>query len=146
VTVAASAALVGMVARTLRHEEAPSVTRRSDALKGAAVRLADDDIAAYAQVGAGPGYEGMQDAVEVPLAIARVAVEVGDLGAWAAGAASRAVRPDAVVGVMLAEAAVRALRELIVTNVQTADLDTAAIEEVDTCATQLAARLREVGR
>ena len=113
-----AAALVEMAARfgDLPHE-------RAAALRARALELADAELGAYAPVleaqrSGDPDRvaEALSRAADSPLAIARAAAEVSELGASVARDGKEAIKGDALVGVVLAEAACRAAGRLVSIN------------------------------
>jgi methenyltetrahydrofolate cyclohydrolase len=131
---ALAAALVEMVsAVSLRQEEpaehAALETRRARCaeLRAAAPELAEEDMAAYADVLAArrvrsePGgaerlHDALAAAADPPLAIAEAAAEVTRLAAEAFAAARGAVRGEAATAALLAEAVVRAAATIVELN------------------------------
>lgn len=104
------------------------VRRRAAELREEALRLAERELSSYAPVleamrldAATPGRErrvteALSDAAEAPLAIARAAAEVAELGTEALRAGNDHLRGDAITGVLLAEAACRAAGRLVEIN------------------------------
>jgi formiminotetrahydrofolate cyclodeaminase len=127
---ALAAALVQMTAAFGPGGEADAVGARARQLRGAALRLADEDLGAYAPVLealALPADSTERDpklaaargaAAEPPLGIAEAAAEVAELGVSAARAGSPHLIGDAITGVTLAEAAGRAAAELVAINLE----------------------------
>jgi formiminotetrahydrofolate cyclodeaminase len=121
---ALSAALVEMVAGVLRARGEGSSAlerRRSRAgeLRAAALRLADEDAAAYRAVIDAPPErrrQALSAAADPPLAIAEAAAEAGALAVASAADARGPVRGEADTAALLAAAAVRAAARLIELN------------------------------
>jgi methenyltetrahydrofolate cyclohydrolase len=92
-------------------------------LRARAVELAEAELHAYepvldAQRAGDPERvaEALSRAADSPLAIARAAAEVAELGASVAAGGKQALKGDALVGVVLAEAACRAAGRLVRIN------------------------------
>jgi formiminotetrahydrofolate cyclodeaminase len=128
VACALAAALVQMTASFGSGSEAGALGRRAQELRGLALRLADEDLTAYAPVLealALPSEDPQRQqrlagararASEPPLGIAQAAAEVAELGLAAARASTSHLVGDALTGVVLAEAASRAAAELVTIN------------------------------
>jgi methenyltetrahydrofolate cyclohydrolase len=96
---------------------------RAAALRAEALSLAEAELHAYEPVleaqRAGDRErvaEALSRAAESPLAIARAACEVAELGASVAREGKEAIKGDALVGVVLAEAACRGAARLVSIN------------------------------
>jgi len=121
---ALAAALVEMVARVVlaRGEEHPEVERRgrrARELRAAALRLADEDAAAYRAVIDAPPErrrEALVAAADPPLAIAEAAAETGALAAESSAGARGPLRGEADTAVLVAAAAIRAAARLVELN------------------------------
>jgi PAS domain S-box-containing protein len=127
-----AAALVEMVSVVaLRKEpDEPATAARGDraaALRGRALELAGEDVAAYSEVlailrrrgepGHGPRLrEALSRAADPPLEIAEIAAEVTRLAARAASETRGAVRGEAVTAAVLGEGVVRAAMSLVELN------------------------------
>lgn len=118
VACALAAALVEMSAGLAGSGAA---AEQASALRARALRLAEEELSSYA-----PVLEARDEherelalaAASEPLArIAETAAEVAELGAVVAGTGSKAVRGDAMTGVVLAEAAASAAARLVEINV-----------------------------
>jgi formiminotetrahydrofolate cyclodeaminase len=122
---ALAAALLEMVAAFAGADEA---AQRASALRAQLLDAGEAELHSYEPVLAAtrlPANDpqraaqlerALSDASEPPLVIARSAAEVAELAASVAAESSRAVRADAVAGVVLAEAAVRAATHLVEIN------------------------------
>jgi methenyltetrahydrofolate cyclohydrolase len=130
-----AAALVEMASRfgDLPHDPAAGLRAR-------AVELAEIELHAYEPVleaqrsgDAARVAEALSRAADSPLAIARLAAEVAELGASAAQAGKEAVKGDALVGVVLAEACCRAAGRLVRINLASmpGDPRLAELEELE---------------
>jgi formiminotetrahydrofolate cyclodeaminase len=126
VTAALAAALVEMAA-SVPSSQASDAARsdraaeRAGALRGRALRLAQEEMSSYAPVlDARDEHErelALAAACEPPAQIAETAAEVAELGVEVATSASPSVRGDALAGVVLAEAAASAAFRLVEINV-----------------------------
>lgn len=104
------------------------IRERASALRAKALDLAERELETYEPVlaamrldRADPGRDramraALSAAAEAPLAIARTAAEVAELGAEAAAGGNEHLRGDAVTGVLLAEAACRSAAKLVELN------------------------------
>jgi formiminotetrahydrofolate cyclodeaminase len=129
-TCALAAALVEMAA-AYETEGGGDVVARARELRASALELAERDLSSYAPVlsalrlarddPARPERleSALAVAAEIPLAIARCAAEVAELGAGVTARAGRHLRGDAVAGTLLAEAACRTAVRLVDANVGT---------------------------
>lgn len=121
---ALAAALVEMVARVIlaRGEERPDLERslqRAGELRAIALRLAEEDAAAYRAVSEAPaGHrdEALAAAADSALAIAEAAAETVALAAKSAPGATGPVRGEAETAELVAEAAMRAAARLAELN------------------------------
>jgi methenyltetrahydrofolate cyclohydrolase len=121
---ALSAALVEMVARVVlaRGERSPEFERRRDRaaeLRAAALRLAEEDAAAYRAAMDAPSErrrEAFAAAAEPPLAIAETAAETRALGVASADDVDGPVRGEAETAILVATAATRAAARLVELN------------------------------
>lgn len=128
---ALAAALVEMVSRVVaaRGERSPELERRRDRaaeLRADALRLAEEDAAAYrAAIEAPPEQrrEAFAAAADPPLAIAEAAAETEALAAASAAAVSGPVRGEAETAAIVAAAATRAAARLIEHNLADAPDD-----------------------
>jgi formiminotetrahydrofolate cyclodeaminase len=100
-------------------------TDEAASLRARAVELAEAELHAYAPVleaqrSGDPERvgEALSRAADSPLAIARAATEVAELGASVAASGKEALKGDALVGVVLAEAACRAAGNLVRINLE----------------------------
>ena len=118
VTAALAAALVEMSAGLASPGDA---AERAGELRARALRLAQEEMSAYAPVlEARDEHErelALAAASEPPAQIAEIAAEVAELGVEVAESASGAVRGDALTGVVLAEAAASSAFRLVEINV-----------------------------
>jgi formiminotetrahydrofolate cyclodeaminase len=118
VTTALAAALVEMAARLGSSDRAAGL---ASSLRARALRLAEEELSSYAPVlDARDEHErelALAAASEPPAQIAETASEVAELGVEVAASASKAVRGDALTGVVLAEAAASAAFRLVEINV-----------------------------
>jgi formiminotetrahydrofolate cyclodeaminase len=91
--------------------------------------------------------EALTDASAAPLAIAEAASEVAELGAGIAAGSGRAVRGDALAGVLLAEAAAAAAAALVEINLAGREADelARAREAATRAAAARSAALRPAG-
>jgi formiminotetrahydrofolate cyclodeaminase len=91
--------------------------------------------------------EALTDASAAPLAIAEAASEVAELGAGIAAGSGRAVRGDALAGVLLAEAAAAAAAALVEINLAGRDAEelTRAREAATRAAAARSTALRPAG-
>ena len=114
---ALASALVEMTA-TLAH--ADEVATRASSLRTRLLAAGEAERRSYEPVlaASSPGLRehALSEASEPPLAIARAATEVAELGVTVSGRSGPAVRGDAVAGVLLAEAATRAAAQLVEIN------------------------------
>jgi formiminotetrahydrofolate cyclodeaminase len=125
VSAALAAALVEMAA-SVPSSQASGAARsdraaeRAGALRARALRLAQEEMSAYAPVlEARDEHErelALAAASEPPAQIAETAAEVAELGVEVATSASPSVRGDALAGVVLAEAAASAAFRLVEIN------------------------------
>ena len=121
---ALAAALVEMVARVVlgRGEDAPDFERRrhrAAELREDALRLADEDAAAYRAAMEAPRQhrrEAFAAAADPPLAIAEAAAEACALAAASAEKVDGPVRGEAETAVLVAAAATRAAARLVELN------------------------------
>jgi methenyltetrahydrofolate cyclohydrolase len=159
---ALAAALIEMTAKFTRardeyrtvHARMEEIDRRAGALRDAALELAEQELYAFDPVLAAmrlpredPGRDARLsqargEAAQPPLAVARVASEVAELGAELVRTGNRNLTGDAVTGALLAEGACRAAAELVAINLQPADGDLGGAEASELAAR--AARAREV--
>jgi formiminotetrahydrofolate cyclodeaminase len=135
VSVALAAGLTAMAAR-FSARQIPDSQQRAEAaddLRRRAVRLADDDAAAYRAVlavttGSGEDTDSpndrrrrrrdaLADASQVPIEIAGLGAETARLAAWVAERGNPRLRGDATTAVLIAEAAARAAAHLVAVNV-----------------------------
>ena len=118
VAAALAAALVEMSAGLA---SAGRAAEQAGALRAQALRLAEEELSSYAPVlEARDDHErelALAAASEPPAQVAEAAAEVAELGAEVAASASKAVRGDALTGVVLAEAAASAAFRLVEINV-----------------------------
>lgn len=126
-----------MVARASKKRSHESVAEEADALRARVVPLAAKDAMAYRDVlearasvaGSGSAAsrklvnDALSAAARVPLAIAEMGAEVGDLAAELAIGGKPELRGDALTGVWLAEACVRAAAELVLINLAHTPVD-----------------------
>ena len=117
---ALAAALVEMAAGFAEDEDSRA---RAHELRERALALAEEERGTYARVldarrrgDERAAAEALSGAADPPLAIARVAAEVAELGASVARAGKEALKGDALTGVELAEAACRAAARLVEIN------------------------------
>jgi len=121
---ALAAALVEMVARVVlaRGDQSPEVERRrarAAELRADALRLADEDTAAYRAAMEAPRKrrrEAFAAAADPPLAIAEAAAETRALGAASADDVDGPVRGEADTAILVATAATRAAARLVELN------------------------------
>src|SRR5215212_4042378 len=96
------------------------------ALRRQALKLADEELSAYAPVLEARTSEersaALAAASEPPAQVAEVGAEVAELGADVAASSSPAVRGDALTGVTLAEAAAAAAARIVEINLGTGEL------------------------
>jgi len=132
VTAALAAGLVAMAARfsTAQLPAAGSIAEQADRLRHRVAGLADEDATAYQAVldafalprGAAGRQERIRDtmhgAATVPLEIAEVAAQVGQLAAGVAADGNPNLRGDAITAAYLAEAAARSAAALVDINVR----------------------------
>ncbi len=83
--------------------------------------------------------EALTDASAAPLAIAEAASEVAELGAGIAAGSGRAVRGDALAGVLLAEAAAAAAAALVEINLAGREAEAEELTRAREAATRAAA-------
>ncbi|GAA5167247.1 hypothetical protein GCM10023321_59700 [Pseudonocardia eucalypti] len=136
-TVATAAALAAMAARFARAEELIALAGPADELRARALRLADADAVAYADVLAARDPErkraALRAAAAVPLDIAAAGAQVAELAARLATQGNRNLVGDARTALLLAGAATRSAAELVEINVGPTDpLATAARRHADT--------------
>jgi formiminotetrahydrofolate cyclodeaminase len=114
---ALAAALVEMAARIASAEGA---AEQAAALRGRAMRLAEEELSSYAPVLEARTPEERSAALgaasEPPAQVAEMAAEVAELGAEVAASSSTAVRGDALTGVVFAEGAAAAAARLVEIN------------------------------
>ncbi len=135
-TCALAAGLVQMAARFAPDgSPAAGVAQRAGDLRGIALRLADDDLRAYAPVLEAlrlPASEpdrlkrlatARSQASQPPLGVAQAGAEVAELGVIAGRSGSPHLIGDATAGVLLAAAACRAAAELVAINLADAPDD-----------------------
>jgi formiminotetrahydrofolate cyclodeaminase len=141
-TVALAAGLLAMTARRSRAvwEEAGGAIGQAEALKDRAAWLVEESADAYERAaetlggahptGSDPGARDwgltvvLGRAAEVPLALAEVATDAGELAAEVAERCDPAVRGDAVAACLLAESGVRIGAHLVEINLMTTTGDT----------------------
>ena len=144
---ALAAALLEMTA-ALSH--ADEVATRASSLRARLLEAGEAELRAYAPVllasSPGPRDQALSDASEPPLAIARAATEVAELGVTVAGRSGSAVRGDAVAGVLLAEAATRAAAQLVEINLSDRSDDLRRAEVADLSARAARARAEAMAR
>jgi formiminotetrahydrofolate cyclodeaminase len=162
ITVAMAAGLTAMAARFSGRSlpDGEQLADTADQLRRRAIRLADDDTAAYRDVmaamaaggseggksgGGGPagGDSGepqgsdrrLRDALtrasEVPLEVCEVAAETARLAALLVEGGNPRLRGDALTAVLLAEAAARAAADLVRINVESGGCDEELIRSAD---------------
>jgi formiminotetrahydrofolate cyclodeaminase len=144
---ATAAAVVQMAARLSPGSwaDAPGVAAQAEALRDRAVQLIDDDAEAYrlaleARAAAGEAARPEQRdwtirqvtaaAAEPPLALVRLAADLAELCAAAAGRVEPRVHADVTAAGALAAAVARGARALVATNL-TALAGDARVEEAD---------------
>lgn len=114
---ALGAALLEMTARFAGLDD---LAARAAVLRGELLEAGERELHSYEPVLAAKGEqeraEALSAASDSPLAIARAAAEVAELGARVAAQSGPALKGDAVAGVLLAEAAVRAAARLVEIN------------------------------
>jgi formiminotetrahydrofolate cyclodeaminase len=146
IAAAMAAALVGMAARFSKGhiDAAPSLIDTADRLRDEAVGLADDDAVAYTDVlsaYAAPEEvdpEGrrrrivaaLERASDVPLEIARVAVEAAALGTLLCSEGNPNLEGDATAAVQLARAAACSAGRLVELNVRLGKLGDDRLERL----------------
>lgn len=139
-TTALAAALVEMSAGIAGRSEA---ARAAADLRRRALKLAEEELTSYAPVleATTPSkrVEALAAASEPPARIAETAAEVAELGVEIAASASKAVRGDALAGVVLAAAAASAAARLAEIN-----LGSGAVVERAADAAERAAQARAV--
>jgi formiminotetrahydrofolate cyclodeaminase len=157
-TAALAAALVEMAARLALERDpasalAPEVPGRAAALRAEALDLADRELSTYEPVlhavrlpkedpaRAERLETALLEASRPPVAIARAAAEVAELGVEVARASSPSVRGDALAGTLLAEAATAAAATLVEINLAGRSSD-ALLEQSEEARTR-ARRARE---
>jgi formiminotetrahydrofolate cyclodeaminase len=132
VTAALAAALTAMAARfsAAQLSAAGSIAEQADGLRHRVAGLADEDAAAYKAVldafalpsGAAGRRERIRDALHgaaiVPLEIAEIAAQTGQLAAAVAAGGNPNLRGDAITAACLAEAAARSAATLVDINVR----------------------------
>lgn len=126
ILVGLAAALTAMTARYSREDwaEADAATAQAETLRARAAPLARDDVAAYEDVlrlrreSADDEALGaaLEQAAEVPFAIAQVAADVADLAAHVADRCDPAVRVDALAAADLAAAGARVAARVVAVN------------------------------
>jgi formiminotetrahydrofolate cyclodeaminase len=136
VAAALGAALLEMTAAleaTRGEAEFEEVAERARELRAEALELADRDLSSYAPVLEAQRLpEGdptraerigaaLAEASATPLAVAEAAAEAAELGARVTAACKRAVRGDALAGVLIAEAAATAAAGLVEVNLAGTD-------------------------
>jgi methenyltetrahydrofolate cyclohydrolase len=152
-----AAALVEMTA-SFTAPEGPvpvaAMRERAAAIRSTAIRLADDDAAAYGRViralraprdDAGREErvtEALARAADPPLAVAECAAETAELAAAVAQGGNPNLRGDALTGALLAEAAALAAARLVETNLASAPGDARVQRGRDLARRALAARER----
>jgi formiminotetrahydrofolate cyclodeaminase len=124
VTAALAAALVEMAAALAGSGAAATpggAAERAGGLRARALTLAEEEMSSYAPVLEARDERerelALEAASEPPAHIAETAAEVAELGVEVAASASKAVRGDALTGVVLAEAAASAAFRLVEINV-----------------------------
>ena len=136
VTAALAAGLVAMAARfsTAQLPAAGNIAEQADRLRHRVAGLADEDATAYQAVldafalpdGAAGRRERIRDtlhgAATVPLEIAEVAAQVGQLASGVAADGNPNLRGDAVTAAYLAEASARSAAALVDVNVRLGSL------------------------
>jgi len=136
VTAALAAGLVAMAARfsTAQLPAAGSIAEQADRLRHRVAGLADEDATAYQAVldafalprGAAGRQERIRDtlhgAATVPLEIAEIAAQAGQLATGVAADGNPNLRGDAVTAAYLAEAAARSAAALVDVNVRLGSL------------------------
>ena len=136
VTAALAAGLVAMAARfsTAQLPAAGNIAEQADRLRHRVAGLADEDATAYQAVldafalprGAAGRRERIRDtlhgAATVPLEIAEVAAQVGQLATGVAADGNPNLRGDAITAAYLAEAAARSAASLVDINVRLGSL------------------------
>jgi formiminotetrahydrofolate cyclodeaminase len=136
VTAALAAGLVAMAARfsAAQLPAAGDIAEQADRLRHRVAGLADEDAAAYQAVldafalprGAAGRGERIRDALHgaatVPLEIAEVAAQAGQLAAGVAAGGNPNLRGDAITAAYLAEAAARSAAALVDINVRLGSL------------------------
>lgn len=136
--VAMAAGLTAMAARASYGQwpEAGGAAAQAEALRARAVELARDDADAFEQAALelharGDGAKGrdaalavkLDRAADVPLEIARTAIDVTSLAADAALKGDPDRRPDAVAACVMAEGAARAAAHLVEVNLKVTGKD-----------------------
>ena len=135
-TAALAAGLVAMAARfsTAQLPAAGSIAEQADRLRHRVAGLADEDATAYQAVldafalprGAAGRQERIRDtlhgAATVPLEIAEIAAQAGQLATGVAADGNPNLRGDAVTAAYLAEAAARSAAALVDVNVRLGSL------------------------
>ncbi len=141
ITLASAAGLVAMAARfSSEMTGAEDVARRADDLRAELVELADEDARAYAAVleayrrerdarRSAAIRQALEEAADVPLAVAERAREVGRLGIRVLQEGNRNLRGDAGTAVLLAHGAARSAVLLVRLNVSLGDLDERRAEQ-----------------
>ena len=156
-TCALAAALVQMAA-AFEPGATGDVATRAQELRRRALDLAERDLGAYAPVLAALRLAGgdperperlraaLAAAAEVPLAIARCAAEVAELGAGVTARAGPHLRGDAVAATILGEAACRTAVRLVDANVGAVRNDSRLIQAGELAARAAGARDRALAQ
>lgn len=143
VTAALGAGLVAMASRFSRLADADEIAARADVLRERGLTLADNDVAAYADVlaayrlpkEAGGRRERIEDALrracQVPLEIADAAAEVAELAADVAARGNPNLTGDAATAGHLAVAATRSAAGLVRINARLGDLGPEPVVRAD---------------
>jgi methenyltetrahydrofolate cyclohydrolase len=133
VTVGSAAALAAMAAR-FAGPDLQELADRAEQLKTEAIRLAEADAPAYAEVLAAlrqpkdrPGRReqvsaALRAATEIPLALGETGCEVATMAARLAKSGNRRLLGEAQTAATLAEGAVRATAAMVRANVELGDL------------------------
>jgi formiminotetrahydrofolate cyclodeaminase len=143
--------------RSPRWDEGPGIAAQSVALRTRLVRLAEDDVRAFAAAmealsatgEAGQGRDhllavALERAADVPLAIASAAADVAELAAIASIEGEPTLRPDATAAALLAEAASRTGARLVEINLATLPEDARRVAASAAAAAAAAARERSL--
>jgi formiminotetrahydrofolate cyclodeaminase len=158
-TAALAAGLLAMVARFTPQTEgfdSASIARQADELRHEAMRLADDDVAAYQaylDAAALPRDQessarqaairaALDTAAAVPFALAELAAEVARLGEQLAQAGNPRLRSDALTAAQLGGAVATAAAELVRENLRSSPDDPRSHEAERLAATASAAASR----